>query len=120
VCAWFVLAIRQAHDTSKASSIVSGTGSLTAAQAAHAGSLLDAAGTLNPDREVELLRGQVLLGRQQRPRALRLLEGVTRDEPLNLRAWVLLAESAFGNGPVIARAEHELATLDPLGTRARR
>jgi predicted Zn-dependent protease len=93
---------------------------LTAAQAARVGSLLDAAGMFNPDREVDLLRGQVLLGEGQRRPALRVFEGVTRDEPMNIEAWVLVAQTAYGNGPLIDRALARVGQLDRVGASARR
>lgn len=94
VCAWFAVGIRQAHDTSKATSIVFGANHLSAAQAAHAALLLRAAGFLNPDSEVDLLRAQLARDQNERHRAERLVAGVLRSEPLNLRAWISLAANA--------------------------
>ncbi len=65
-CAWFALAIRAAHNSNRVSAIVSGQAPLTAAEAAHARSLLDAPRTLNPDTAVDLLRAKVALGTQRR------------------------------------------------------
>jgi predicted Zn-dependent protease len=112
VCVWFALGIRQARDTSQASSILSNRNGVSAVQAAHAGSLLSAAGTLNPDTQVDLLRGQVALAQNDRPRAVRIVEDVTRREPMNVQAWLLLAE-ASRNVPEIERAVAHVGMLDP-------
>src|SRR5690348_8547698 len=84
VCAWFVVGIRQAHNISRVTSIVEGLNGqnrLTAAQAADAISLLNAAATLNPDRTVDVLRARVALLRGDRARAKRILLGVVASEP---------------------------------------
>jgi predicted Zn-dependent protease len=112
LCAWFALGIRQAHDTSQATSSLSNSGGLSSAQAARVDSLLSAAGTLNPDSQVGLLRGRAALAENDRPRAVRIIEDVTRREPMNLQAWLLLAE-ASRNVPEIELAVARVAELDP-------
>jgi predicted Zn-dependent protease len=116
-CAWFALGIRQAHDTNQAQAIVSGQQSLTAGQAAHVDSLLKAAGTLNPDLQIDLLRGEAALLRHDRPRAMRSFESIVHREPDNLQGWVLLAQAAYGNGPLINRSLGNIDRLDPRGVR---
>ncbi len=101
VCAWFALAARAAHDTARATAIVSDPGRLTAVQAVHARSLLDAAGTLNPDTSVDLLRAQVALERHQNGAAVRIIENVTDREPMNLQAWVALARATLNRNPTL-------------------
>ncbi len=93
VCAWFGVGVRQALDTSHATAIVNLTSKLTAAQVAHARSLLHAAGQLNPDRQVAMLRGQLALDEGDTADAERILRGVTAAEPLNIQAWALLAQA---------------------------
>jgi predicted Zn-dependent protease len=114
VCAWFGLGVRQALDTSHATAIVNSSSKLTAAQVAHAGSLLHAAGQLNPDRLVAVLRGQLALDQGDTAHAERILRDVTAAEPLNVQAWVLLAQATQTRD----RAEFVLAVraigrLDP-------
>lgn len=93
VCAWFALSVRQALDTSHAGAIVNSSSSVSAAQAAHARSLLSAAGQLNPDRQVNILRGQLALDLGDNASAEQILRGVTDAEPLNIQAWALLAQA---------------------------
>lgn len=112
-CAWFLLGIRQAHDTGHAISLLAQS-SLTPAEAARVRSLLDGAAILNPDREVDLARGKLALLEHDRARAERILSGVTRSEPLNLEAWVLLAQAALNRDlPVFGLAIRRIAYLDP-------
>jgi predicted Zn-dependent protease len=112
VCAWFVLGIRQEHDLNRAQAIVSSANSLSAAQAAHVNSLLDAAGTLNPDQQVNLLRGDVAALRNQTPRAARIFQQVADREPMNINAWVLVAQADFGKGRPLANAIAHISQLD--------
>ena len=93
---------------------------MTAARAARVRSLLTTAGTLNPDAQVDLLRGLVLLRRGQRSEAERAFVDVTRREPMNIQAWVLVAESFSGDDALLGTAIKRLALLDPLDARARR
>jgi predicted Zn-dependent protease len=90
-CAWFVISIRQAHDTSRAQSILSTGTPLTAAQANRADSLLRAAAFLNPDRQVDILRAELVAERGNFREADRILFGVVRAEPMNINAWFELA-----------------------------
>lgn len=113
-CAWFALGVRQARDLSAARAIVSGPGSLTSARAGKAESLLRAAGTLNPDSQVQLLRGEVALREQERARARRILEAVVSGEPMNIQGWILLAQAAYGS-PLVRVAVANIARLAPRG-----
>jgi hypothetical protein len=112
VCAWFALGVRRAHDTSRANSILSSQDGVSDAQAAHAASLLNSAGTLNPDSQVDLLRGRAALAQNDRPRAVRIIEDVTRREPMNVEAWLALAETTRFL-PEIKLAVLRVAELDP-------
>ncbi len=115
VCAWFALAVRQAHDTNRASEIISGASALSGRAAAQASSLLRAAGTLNPDSEVDLLRTELALLEHRRSRALRIVEGVVRREPMNVEAWLLFARAGYPNRALLKRAIRNIALLDPKG-----
>lgn len=113
-CAWFALAIRAAHDSNHVSTIVSGKAPLTAAEAAHARSLLDNAATLNPDTGVDLLRAKVSLARNDEASAVRTILNVTSREPLNLQAWVALAQATLHrNSRLVLLAVHNIGRLDP-------
>jgi predicted Zn-dependent protease len=113
-CAWFALGIVQSIDTTRATAIVSSSTPMTAQRAAHARSLLDSAGKLNPDRTVDILRGELASELNQPARAVALLESVTASEPQNADAWVTLARVALHHDtPALERAVARLAELDP-------
>ena len=57
-CAWFVFGIRQAIDTSRATTIANQGNHATAAQEREVRSLVDGARLLNPDRQPAVLLGQ--------------------------------------------------------------
>jgi predicted Zn-dependent protease len=117
VCAWFVLGSRQAHDLDTATAIVDASSAPSAQEAARARSLLSSASTLNPDRQVEIERGMLALARGHSARAISILEGVTRAEPMNLVAWVDLAQAAYGTAKIEPRAVRQLSVLDPTPRR---
>jgi predicted Zn-dependent protease len=113
-CAWFALAVRAAHDRDRATAILSGQTPLTAAQAARAGSLLDAAAMLNPDTALDLERAEVALARNDEASAVRTILNVTNREPLNLEAWVALAQATLHrNSRLVLLAVHNIGRLDP-------
>jgi predicted Zn-dependent protease len=117
VCAWFALGIRQTRDTARATAIIASAGSAngpSAAQASQERSLLRAAGTLNPDKQLDVLRGQLALLRNDNRGAARILQGVVAQEPLNVEAWVYLARAAFKvNRHEFGIAAQRIAQLDP-------
>ncbi len=113
--AWFALAVRQAQDTNGATALLSAPAPLSAQQAQRARSLLSSAGTLNPDLTVDLLRGQLALDQHHSAAAERILESVTRREPLNFLAWTQLAFAAARRGDrrtLVVAARH-LSALFP-------
>jgi len=95
VCAWFALAARQAHDTAHAQAIVAGSTQLGPAEARRAASLLDAAGFLNPDRQVDLVRAQLDLERGLPAQANAVAAVLVRAEPENVQAWLWVAAHAL-------------------------
>ncbi|MGH2872027.1 MAG: hypothetical protein ACRDL5_06145 [Solirubrobacteraceae bacterium] len=112
--AWFALGARQAIDVDRAQTIVS-SATLTAGQARRADSLLSAAGFLNPDTEVPLLRSQVALARGNKRRARQLAAAVTGQEPLNSQAWVQLAKASTTAAQFRSAFEHLGKLVPPLG-----
>lgn len=94
VGAWFGLGWVQARDTGRASALVAPGNRLSPARAAQVGDWLRAAGTLNPDRQVDLLRARLAFDQGHDLAAVRILESVTRNEPLNVFAWVQLGFTA--------------------------
>jgi predicted Zn-dependent protease len=99
VCAWFALGARQAIDTSRGSAIVSSSSTLSSAEAHRALSLLHNAGTLNPDRNVDILRAQAFLASGNTQAAIRVLTTVTREEPQNVEGWLWMAHAVGSNAP---------------------
>jgi hypothetical protein len=114
VCAWFALGIRQAAAQSRAEAIIGARAHATAAQTRRAQQLLSAAATLNPDRQIELDRVQVLLARSQQRAARRIALAVTRAEPQSVAAWVSLARTAAGDHALFDAALRHVAALEPL------
>lgn len=95
VTAWFVVGYRQAHDLGAAEKVVSASPHVSPSTAAHVRSLLSSAAFLNPDTQVDVLRGRLALLQHDHASALHTLEGVVREEPLNLTAWVATAQAAL-------------------------
>lgn len=114
--AWFVLGARQAHDLAQAQAIINADQTPTAAQAAHAWSLLHAAAVLNPDGNVDLARAALALDRN-RPRVARVYaERVTNAEPLNILAWsqLVYVAAALGDEHIVRLAGPHIKELEPL------
>ena len=103
VSAWFGLGWVQARDTGRASALVAPGNRISPARAAQIGAWLRSAGTLNPDHQVDLLRARLDLDRGNDLAAVRILESVTRSEPLNVFAWLQLGFTAgAANRPELA------------------
>jgi predicted Zn-dependent protease len=115
VSAWFGLGAYQDQQTGKAGALVAGGNRLTARQAGQARATLDSAGTLNPDRAVDILRGELAIDQRHYPRAIRILGSVTAREPLNLTAWAELgiAAAKAGDRALLAVAGRHIAILIP-------
>lgn len=115
VAAWFGVSWYQAQQTGKASALVNAGGRLSAAQEREARDALNAAGNLNPDLMVEVLRGQLALDQGRYRTAIRVLGSVTAREPLNLTAWAELgiAAAKAGDSQALATAGRHIAILIP-------
>ncbi len=115
IAAWFGLGWYQAKNTGKAGALVAGAHRLTARQAEDARSTLDSAATLNPDRAVDVLRGELAVDQGNYPGAIRILRSVTASEPLNLTAWIELgiAAAKSGNSRLLAVAGRRATFLLP-------
>jgi hypothetical protein len=111
--AWFALGVRQARDTARAAAIVSASARPTAAQARHASDLLSAAGFLNPDRLLDVLRARLDLVRGDEPAARAILKRVTHDERFYLDAWVWLARASVGDLKDFYAAAYRIRQLVP-------
>ncbi len=114
-CAWFALSARQALDTSRAGALIGAGKPLSPSQAAHVRRLLDGAGQLNPDRSVELLRGQLASNQRRYRAAEALFASVTRREPMNLEAWsqLVYAAAAAGDRATVVLAARHISELYP-------
>ena len=114
LCAWFALGTVQAHDENRATALIDGSGTPSPALTARILNLLDTAGTLNPDRDIALLRSQAQTRAGRDAAAVRTAEGVARAEPLNIDAWTVLAFAAQPIDPAEARlARAHQARLAP-------
>jgi predicted Zn-dependent protease len=114
VCAWFVLGVVETHQTNRATAILGARGRLDSAQRAHVASLLSGAGSLNPDRQVDILRAQLDV-REGHPAAARaILRGVVAQEPENIDAWVALARASAGDPQTFRLALTRARALAPL------
>jgi predicted Zn-dependent protease len=116
VAAWFALGTRQARELDHAKTTISAASSLTAAQAARVDSMLDAAGTLNPDQEVNVLRARLALLKGDRPEAVRILERLVRGEPMNIEGWVFLAQAGATDRAILGQALLNIRRLDHVGS----
>ena len=94
VCVWFAVGVRQAQDTDHATSIIASTAPISAAQAAHARSLLDSAAFLNPDQEVAVLKAELVAREGDKARAVAMLMKIVHEEPQNIDAWQAIARNA--------------------------
>lgn len=113
-CAWFVIGVIQSDNESSATALINGGGTPTPAQTAQIEHWLDRAGTLNPDRTVDLLRAQAEVRAGQRAQALALMKRVVREEPRNADAWVVFGFAAQSQSPALTRFAHaELVKLAP-------
>ncbi len=103
LCAWFVLGTVQAHDEDAATALLDQSGSPAPATTARILHLLDTAGTLNPDRDIALMRSQAQSRAGRNAAAVRTAQAATRAEPLNIDAWTVLAFAAQSTDPAEAR-----------------
>jgi hypothetical protein len=107
VCAWFVLGIVEAHDQTRATALMSLPGTPSRAQTGQILGLLDDAATLNPDRQIDLLRVQAEQRGGEAAAALKTAEAAARAEPQNAFAWVVLQFAARPLDPALAQLAGE-------------
>jgi len=112
-CAWFVLGIRQARETSRAATIVSSAPPLNDRQVREASSLLRAAKVLNPDTTPDVLQAQLERDQGRFAQARTTLERVVAREPENLVAWLWLARSSPGKPKTAIGALLQIRRLVP-------
>jgi predicted Zn-dependent protease len=113
VAAWFALGVRESHELNTVTSLLAGNPRLTAGQAAHADGLLSSAGTLNPDHQEQLLRGEVALAAGNVAAAQRIVLNVAHQEPDNIAVWDELARAAGSNHRLILLAFDNFLRLSP-------
>lgn len=114
IAVWFGIGVRQSTTQNHAEAIIESASRLTAAQARQASRLLDDAGTLNPNRQIELDRSTLMLERGDPVAARDDAAAVIRAEPQNVQAWLTLAYASSRDAPVLASALHHVAELEPL------
>ncbi len=112
-CAWFALGIVESHDLDRATTVISQPKAYGSATLRSTSGLLNSAGVLNPDAEVDILRGRLELAEGRTAGALKTLTDVAHREPLNIEAWIWLAGAALRD-PAIGRvAVQHIHQLDP-------
>jgi HAMP domain-containing protein len=114
VCAWFALGIRQSTSLDRAQALIAGQFFASPARATEVEHLLDNAGFLNPDRQVDLDRVQILLERGHAAAARQVARGVVAAEPQNIQAWLALAHAAGPDRAVLDEAIDHIKQLEPL------
>jgi predicted Zn-dependent protease len=113
VAAWFALGVRETHELNTVTSLLAGQPRLTASQAKHADDLLHSAGTLNPDRQEDLLRGEVAFAAGNVAATQRIVLHIAHQEPDNIAVWGELARVAGSNHRLILLAFTNVARLSP-------
>ncbi|MEO8967414.1 MAG: hypothetical protein ABI355_07430 [Solirubrobacteraceae bacterium] len=114
VCAWFALGAVQTRAQNHATDLIDSFSTPTQALTARVLGMLDTADTLNPDRNVDLLRAQALTRSGHPSAGLRVAQRVVAAEPLNINAWTVLGFAARPAHPAQFRlAERKLRELAP-------
>ncbi len=102
-CAWFALGLVQTHDENQALNLIDQPTTPTPATTAKIMSLLDHAGTLNPDRDIALDRSQAQTRAGDSAAGITTAQRVVRAEPDNVDAWIVLGFAAHKADPTLAR-----------------
>jgi predicted Zn-dependent protease len=113
VAAWFALGAREAHELARVAGTTTQTNVLMPSRARGALDQLSSAGTLNPDRHVDVLRATVLAESHQTQRAEMILERVVKAEPMNLEAWYALARIGGSDRALASLALRHILLLVP-------
>jgi hypothetical protein len=115
-CAWFALGLVQTHDENQALNLIDQPTTPTPATTAKIMSLLDRAGTLNPDRDIALDRSQAQTRAGDSAAGITTAQRVVRAEPDNVDAWIVLGFAAHKADPTLARlAQAKELQLAPPG-----
>jgi hypothetical protein len=119
-CAWFAVGVIQSHDQTEAEALLQRVGTPTPATTASIMSLLSTAGTVNPDRNIELDRSQAQSRAGQAQAGVATAERVATAEPQNVNAWLVLGFAAGRVEPGLARrARAKVMQLAPPVPRRR-
>jgi hypothetical protein len=113
VCAWFALGVRAFRDQDAVIASLGDRGLLSAIQVRADRAALEDAATLNPDQGVILLRAQLDSRAGEARAALRLASQVSRHEPQNINAWLLIAVLAHRNSATYRSAAAHVRLLAP-------
>ena len=111
--AWFALGAIEAREINHITGLVTQSTRLSRQQSRAALDQLSSAGTLNPDRHVDVLRATVLARSGQIRGAVTLLQHVVQAEPKNLEAWFELATVAGADLQVSSGALRHIGQLVP-------
>jgi predicted Zn-dependent protease len=115
--AWYIVGEVQLHAQTQAATLIPDRTKMPPSQLTRVLHLLDRAATLNPDRAIDVLRGEAYVHSDQSHAAEGLMKRVVREEPLNINAWILLWIAASPTDPATAHSalakQHELAPPVP-------
>jgi predicted Zn-dependent protease len=75
--------------------------------------LIDGGALLNPDKQVDLLRGRLALALGETRRAQAIFLKVSGQEPMDVRAWSLLGQAAGANRSLALLALARVRQLEP-------
>lgn len=89
-CAWFAIELRDFHHENYVKNYLSAHPRFGDAQAQALDAQLDDAGTLNPDRELDLLRAYVEVHAQHLRRAIAIAQAAARAESQNIANWFVV------------------------------
>jgi hypothetical protein len=113
-CAWFALGALQVHALNRATALLPQNSNVSPPLAQAIAHQLDRAGTLNPDRSVDILRAELYIHAGDRPAAERLIKRIVHDEPDNVDAWFVLQIASFPRDPAtVELARQRQRELDP-------
>ena len=115
--AWLAIGLREARLAESGSAVAVGPArGLTPARTAQALRDLRDAARLTGHRDPDAFRARLLLRTGHPRQAIRILEGLVRDEPDNAPYWLAQAVASRGFDPArSARARERVVALDPVG-----
>lgn len=119
ICAAFAVGIRQASSVNALDALLQTRDGPTPAQHRAAASDLRSAAFGYPGQDVHILAARAALWEHRYTHAKAMAQSITRLEPDNLQAWVLIAVAGLviPDRRAVVQAKNEEIRLDPLDAR---